>query len=183
MEEIYGIIFKHDGGVSLWEQFGLSKDETEIIMQILEPHINEGESIFAKTLKQIFEEYNIPNVILRHDRYALIDRGYEYVVACGFNGKEYNQGYYYTHWNESEIKKAECLCEATDRFYSLVNDTHISRRRLEELATKFKDGFLEMSAELNYMYDAAEEYMYDNDFELAESEKEWFGIETEMEEL
>ena len=52
------------------------------------------------------------NIILRKGRYALIDRGHEYVVACGFDetkpeNQQWEQGMYYTHWNESEIKKME----------------------------------------------------------------------------
>lgn len=113
-------------------------------------------------------------IILQSGRYALIDRGHEYVVACGFNGKEWSQGYYYTHWNESETRIAYCLNAATEHFLSLTDENYISRSRLEELATKFKDGLLE------YDEDYAMEF-FEEECELTESEMEWLGI-TESEE-
>ena len=58
MPEIYGIIFKdEEGKFSLWTEFGLSKDETEVIMQILEPHMNEGGSTSpCETIQELMEE-------------------------------------------------------------------------------------------------------------------------------
>lgn len=119
------------------------------------------------------------NIILRKGRYALIDRGHEYVVAMGFDetqpeNQQWEQGMYYTHWNESEIKKMCCLQASLDHFRLLVDMDYISRRRLEELATKFKDGLFECDEDY-----AMEFCQYD--CELTESEMEWFGI-TESEE-
>lgn len=113
-------------------------------------------------------------ILLRSGRYALIDRGHEYVVACGFDGEEWSQGYYYTHWNESETRIAYCLNASTEHFLSLVDENHISRVRLEELATKFKDGLFECDEDY-----AIEFCQYD--CELTENEYEWLGI-TESEE-
>lgn len=113
------------------------------------------------------------NIIAQKGRYALIDKGHEYVVACGFDGKQWSQGYYYTHWRESEIRKVYCLYAAIDHFMSLVDENYITRSRIEELATKFKDGLLE------YDEDYAMEFF--EECELTESEMEWLGI-TENEE-
>ena len=114
-------------------------------------------------------------IIAWKGRYALISRYQDYVVACGFDGEEWGQGYYYTHWNENEIKKVECLNRAINHFLSLVDESHISRHRLEELATKFKDGLLECDE------DFAREF-FEEECELTEKEMEWLGIETGSEE-
>ncbi len=111
------------------------------------------------------------NVILRNGRYALIDRGHEYVVACGFDEetKEWGQGMYYTHWNESETKKMCMLQDALNRFRTLVDMNYISRRRLEELATKFKDGLLECDEEFAMEF-------FEEECELLENEMKWLGL-------
>lgn len=118
-------------------------------------------------------------VILRKGRYALIDRGHEYVIAMGFDetkpeNQQWEQGMYYTHWNESEIKKMCMLQAALDHFRLFVDMDYISRRRLEELATKFKDGLIECDE------DFAREF-FEDECDLSESEMEWLGI-TEIEE-
>ena len=118
-------------------------------------------------------------IILRKGRYALIDRGHEYVVAMGFDetqpeNQQWEHGMYYTHWNESEIKKMCMLQDALNRFRTLVDMNYISRHRLEELATKFKDGLLECDE------DYAMEF-FDYECGLTEYEKKWLGI-TESEE-
>lgn len=58
MPEIYGIITKDtEGKYSLWTEFGLSNEETETIMSILEKHINEGGSTSpCDTVKELLEE-------------------------------------------------------------------------------------------------------------------------------
>ncbi len=58
MTGIYGIITKdEEGKFSLWTEFGLSKKETESIMQILESHINEGGCTSpCDTIKELLEE-------------------------------------------------------------------------------------------------------------------------------
>lgn len=111
-------------------------------------------------------------VILRKGKYALIDRGHEYVVAHGFNGinKEWVHGSYYSYWNEGSDKKMSCLQAALDHFRMLTDKDYISRRRLEELATLFKDGLIEDDRE------NAMEY-FNEVCELEESEKEFFGID------
>lgn len=120
------------------------------------------------------------NVILRKNGYALIDRGHEYVVACGFDetqpeNQQWEHGMYYTHWNESETKKMCMLQAALDHFRLFVDNDYISRRRLEELATKFKDGLIEDDEK------SAMEY-FTEECEMEDYELDFFGIETEREE-
>lgn len=116
------------------------------------------------------------NIILRKGKYALIDRGHEYVVACGFDetlpeNQQWEHGNYYTHWNESD-RKMVCLQAALDHFRLFTDENYISRTRLEELATQFKDALLE-----DDKYSAL--VFFDDFCEMTESEKEWFGIDEE----
>ena len=119
------------------------------------------------------------NIILRNGRYALLEMETQYVVACGFDetqseGSQWSQGYYYTHWNTSEIVKQRMLSAALEYYRSLTETDYITRCRLEELATLFKDGLIEDNEE------SAMEY-FNEVCEMTESEKEFFGIETESE--
>ena len=115
-------------------------------------------------------------IILRNGRYALLEMKTQYVVACGFDetqseGSQWSQGYYYTHWNTSEIVKQRMLSAALECYRALTETDYIPRCRLEELATQFKDGLIEDAMEY-----------FDEVCEMTESEKEFFGIETESEE-
>ena len=119
-------------------------------------------------------------ILLRNGRYALLEMETQYVVACGFDetqseGSQWSQGYYYTHWNTSEIVKQRMLSAALECYRTLTETDYIPRCRLEELATQFKDGLLENDEE------SAMEY-FDSECEMSENEKEFFGIETENEE-
>ena len=119
------------------------------------------------------------NIILRNGRYALLEMETQYVVACGFDetqseGSQWSQGYYYTHWNTSEIVKQRMLSAALEYYRTLTETDYIPRCRLEELATQFKDGLIEDDEE------SAMEY-FNEVCEMTENEKEFFGIETESE--
>ena len=119
------------------------------------------------------------NIILRNGRYALLEMETQYVVACGFDetqseGSQWTQGYYYTHWNTSEIVKQRMLSAALEYYRTLTETDYIPRCRLEELATQFKDGLIEDDEE------SAMEY-FNEVCEMTENEKEFFGIETESE--
>ena len=120
------------------------------------------------------------NIILRNGRYALLEMETQYVVACGFDetqseGSQWTQGYYYTHWNTSEIVKQRMLSAALEYYRTITETDYIPRCRLEELATQFKDGLIEDDEEQALIY-------FDEVCEMTESEKEFFGIETESEE-
>ena len=119
------------------------------------------------------------NIILRNGRYALLEMETQYVVACGFDetqseGSQWSQGYYYTHWNTSEIVKQRMLSAALECYRTLTETDYIPRCRLEELATQFKDGLIEDDEK------SAMEY-FDEVCEMSDEEKEFFGIETESE--
>mgnify|MGYP003401234280 CR=1 FL=1 len=120
------------------------------------------------------------NIILRNGRYALLGIETQYVVACGFDetqseGSQWSQGYYFTHWNTSEIVKQRMMSAALEYYRSLTENNYIPRCRLEELATQFKDGLIEDDKE------SAMEY-FDEVCEMEDCEKEWFGINTENKE-
>ena len=120
------------------------------------------------------------NIILRNGRYALLEMETQYVVACGFDetqpeGSQWSQGYYYTHWNTSEIVKQRMLSAALEYYRTLTETDYIPRCRLEELATQFKDGLIEDDEE------SAMEY-FDEVCEMENHEKEFFGIGIEREE-
>ena len=120
------------------------------------------------------------NIILRNGRYALLEMETQYVVACGFEetqpeGSQWAQGYYYTHWNTSEIVKQRMLSAALEYYRTLTETDYIPRCRLEELATQFKDGLIEDDEE------SAMEY-FDEVCEMEDYEKKFFEIETESEE-
>ena len=119
------------------------------------------------------------NIILRNGRYALLEMEMQYVVACGFDetlpeGSQWTQGYYYSHWNDSEIVKQRMLSAALEHYRTLTETDYISRCRLEELATQFKDGLIEDDET------EAMEY-FDEVCEMTDEEKEFFGIEIESE--
>ena len=119
------------------------------------------------------------NIILRNGRYALLEMDTQYVVACGFDetlpeGSQWSQGYYYSHWNTSEIVKQRMLSAALECYRNLTEADYITRCRLEELATQFKDGLIEDDEEQALIY-------FNEVCEMTESEKEFFGIETESE--
>lgn len=120
-------------------------------------------------------------MILEKGDYALILRGSrmeEYAVVNGLNKERGNWAWTCCYYNFSEfapIDKAEALFLALDYFRMRTETDYISRCRLEELAALFKDGLIEDDEE------SAMEY-FDEVCEMTESEKEFFGIETESEE-
>ena len=119
------------------------------------------------------------NIILRNGRYVLLEMETQYVVAWGFDetqseGSQWSQGYYYSHWNTSEIVKQRMLSAALEYYRTLTETDYIPRCRLEDLATQFKDGLIEDDEE------SAIEY-FNEVCEMTDDEKEFFGIETESE--
>ena len=119
-------------------------------------------------------------LIMESGEYALILRGSrmeEYAVVNGLNKETGEWGWtccYYNFGNYTQIDKAQALFLALDYFRMRTETDYITRRRLEELATQFKDGLIEDDEE------SAMEY-FDEVCEMSESEKEFFGIETESE--
>lgn len=115
--------------------------------------------------------------ILRKDKYALLqsESDTQYAVVSGYDptqpeNKQWNHGTYFTYWDDSN-KKATALSSALDLFRYRTESKYISRLRLEELATKFKDGLFGADLE-----DEEYEEFFTNECEMDESEKEFFGI-------
>ena len=116
-------------------------------------------------------------VIMEKGDYALILRGNElkeYAVVTGFNKEKGDWGRTSEYWSY-EYKgvamgnQALALASAVDFFRMRTEDKYISRARLEELATLFKDGLIED--------DKYEAMIYFNETcEMEDHEKEFFGI-------
>ena len=119
-------------------------------------------------LLQNGNRYLLARVIEPHDNVGLnVDDVYEYVACRNYDpdapdGEKWDGGTYY---------RPNSLQSAVDD----VLDRVMSQSRLEELATKFKDGLMQ-DGDVSY----AMEY-FDEECEMTEEEKEWFGI-TESEE-
>lgn len=123
-------------------------------------------------------------IILQKDNYALIDRGNqlkEIAVVYGLNEDkgewEHTCNYWSYEYNGSPtgcMSKAVALSYGLELFRAKTEENYISRPRLEELATQFKDALLED--------DKFSAMVFFEDFcEMSETEKEWFGIDEEEE--
>ena len=122
-------------------------------------------------------------VIMEKGVYALITRGEklkEYAVVNGLNKEKGEWAWTCAYWAyeyEGQLlgNQACMLANAVDYFRFLTEDNYISRARLEELATLFKDGLIED--------DRYEAMIYFNETcEMEDHEKEFFGIESNDEE-
>ena len=120
-------------------------------------------------------------VIFEKENYALILRGSkmnEYAVVYGLNKGNQDWAYtcYYCPFGRIwYTDKTAALSSTLDYFRMKTETNYIPRCRLEELATQFKDRLIEDDEE------SAMEY-FNEVCEMSDSEKEFFGIETESEE-
>lgn len=110
-------------------------------------------------------------------KFSLIETDNNYIVACGYSalerwGRQWEHGVYYTFFNDKE--KLVALNKATEKLFEKVNENYITRCRLEELATLFKDGMIEDDRESAMNY-------FDFICEMTDEEKTYFGIESEEE--
>ena len=116
-------------------------------------------------------------VIMEKKEYSLILRGEkmkEYAVVNGLNKERGDWAWTCAYWAyeyDGQLlgNQACMLANAVDYFRFLTEDNYISRARLEELATHFKDGLIEDDEE------SAMEY-FDETCEMEDYEKEFFGI-------
>lgn len=114
--------------------------------------------------------------LLRNRDYALLqsESDTQYVVASGYDptqreGQQWSHGTYFTYQND--IQKANSLANALELFRSRTEENYISRCRLEELATQFKDELYETD------FDEADlEEIFNEECDMTEYEKEFFGI-------
>lgn len=122
------------------------------------------------------------NELLRNGEVSLLvsKNDTQYCVCHNYDPKaeedrQYNWGTYFCYFDDKKLK-AEKLSEAVDRFRSLTEPDYISRARLEELATNFKDGLFGCALE-------QEEYneFFLKECDMEENELSFFGIETESE--
>lgn len=121
------------------------------------------------------------NELLRKGNVSLLQSqsDTQYCVCWNYNpsGKEnqqYDNGKYFCYW-EDKGQKPYCLANALEAFRYRTEENYITRSRLEELASIFKDGLIEDDEEY-----AMEYFTYD--CEMTDYELEFFGIETEREE-
>ena len=95
---------------------------------------------------------------------GLNDKNKSWAYTCCYYSFEYKGEEF------SDISKAEALAMALDSFRGKTEENYISRNRLVELATSFKDGLLE-----DDKYSALE--YFDGFCMMEEHEKEFFGID------
>lgn len=122
------------------------------------------------------------NELLRNGNVSLLQSqsDSQYCVCSNYNpnakeDQQYDGGTYFCYWGDLE-RKLYFLSAALELFRVRTERNYIPRARLEELATKFKDGLIEDDRE------SAMEY-FEYECEMTEEEKEWLGItESEDEE-
>ena len=120
-------------------------------------------------------------VLFEKGDYALVKRGSEmtqYAVVYGLDNANKCWGCtvdYADFGKYSSITEIEALQDMIELFRMRTETDYITRCRLEEVATLFKDVLVEDDKEQALIY-------FNEVCEMTESEKEFFGIETESEE-
>lgn len=107
-------------------------------------------------------------VLLRINEYALIETENNYIVASGYddNAKWGEQWEYGTYFMKHDgILQVLSLLKAIDCFYKKVKPDFITRDRLIELATRFKDVVNE-NEDMEYVLQEMKDY-----------ELEFFGLD------
>lgn len=96
----------------------------------------------------------ITEVMFEKNNYALILRGNkynEYAVVYGLDKekKEWSHtvGYFTVYHAEEE---PDCLAKALDLYRAKTDKNYISRSRLEEIATKFKDRIIDLDDDADF---------------------------------
>ena len=117
-------------------------------------------------------------VLFKKGDYALVKRGSEmtqYAVVYGLDNanKCWSCTVGYTDFGKySSLTEIEALQDMIELFRMRTEINYIPRCRLEELVTLFKDGLIEDDKEQALIY-------FDEICEMTDSEKEFFGIESE----
>lgn len=116
--------------------------------------------------------------LLRKDDYALLqsESDTQYCVASGYDStqpedEQWEHGTYFTYF-QNNTKKMLYLQSAYDCFMEKTNPDYITRSRLEELTTLFKDGLISDDRENALKY-------FDEICGMTDEEKTYFGIESE----
>lgn len=120
--------------------------------------------------------------ILRNGNYALLqsETDTQYCVANGYNDKakedsQWDHGIYIMYHDHGS--KTEALSKALELFRSRTETNYITRFRLEELATKFKDGLFGA-----YLGDNEYNEFFNEECEMTDYEMDFFGIERQKQE-
>lgn len=120
------------------------------------------------------------NELLRKGNVSLLQSqsDTQYCICRNYNpdakeDQQYDGGTYFCYWGDKE-RKPYFLSAALENFRVKTEDDYVPRARLEELATKFKDGLLECDE------DFATEF-FEEECELTDSEMECLGIENNEE--
>lgn len=115
--------------------------------------------------------------LLRKDKYALLqsETDTQYCVANGYDptqpeDQQWNHGTYFTYQNDSQ--KTSSLANALELFRYRTEENYISRCRLEELATQFKDELYETDFDKEDL-----EEIFNEECDMTDYEKDFFGIE------
>lgn len=122
------------------------------------------------------------NELLRKGNVSLLQSqsDTQYCVCRNYNpdakeDQQYDNGSYFCYFEDKE-RKPYFLSVALEAFRCRTEENYISRYRLEELATKFADGLIQDDKE------SAMEY-FTEECEMEDYELEFFGIETESEDV
>lgn len=117
--------------------------------------------------------------IISKGRYTILqsESDTQYVVAANYNPNEpenqqWSAGTYFCYWDTES--KAECLADAIDYFRSRTEPNYISRPRLEEMCTKFKDKAIELLEEDGLTEEGIEYEL--EELDLRPNEREWLGF-------
>ena len=115
-------------------------------------------------------------VLLRKGNCVLVETkiAEEYIVGVGYNpeapvGQQWRQGHYFSYLFSD---RGTALIKAVDFLLSRASEYYVSKARLEEIAT----------AALHELKEVDEDTFFDfceNDLDLTEEEREWFGLDEE----
>lgn len=123
-------------------------------------------------------------VILEKGRYALIKRGTrfpEYAIVAGLVPKQ-ERKFECSDWDRTVaayVANVKGLSDAIDHFRYITELNYITKARLEEIATKFKNKFIEMSEDYQLTKEGIEYEL--EDLELDDYEMEWLGLKGDEE--
>lgn len=119
------------------------------------------------------------NVICQKGNTALLqnEKDTQFVVAYEYNpempeDEQWASGRYFCYWRAD--CKAVFLQHALEYFRNTTENDYIPRCRMEELATNFKDKFIQLCEDCTMSDDEFDEEM--EELDLESHERKWFGL-------
>ena len=119
-------------------------------------------------------------VLLRKGNCVLVENkiAEEYIVGVGYNseapvGQQWGQGHYFSYLFSD---RGTALMKAVDFLLSRASEYYVSKARLEEISTAALHELREVDNDT--FLDFCEE-----DLDLTEEEREWFGLDKEDEDV